>query len=434
MNMRRARSVVSAAVVLALLLGAACHDAAPASDNPVVVGGDKIPAKHGSLGVASAGDDGDDAAAAVDPKSGMGPHGHHGAQGKSVIATLPKDAVVLKVDDAVFTRADVDRTLYQAAALAGVSPEMVDVQMRDAFEQPAYEKLVERTLLVREAKRRSLWPDDDAAKQATDEMLKTLPPGKALADVLAQLGVDEASFRDDIRRDLAIGNLLKALKDALPPTTDDAVRKVYDDNKAMFTVPDAASAAHILVKVDRAAGKDVADAKKKEADAILALVKGKDAATFARVAADKSDDASGKARGGELGAFKRGDLLPEFEALAFRLKDGEVGGPVRSDRGWHVLRGGGTTKGRVVPFDEARAVIAEREATKAFMARVDETVGQLRAAAKIERVVAPVASPLVDDNDPGSKVPAWRASAMNALKGMKNPHAQGGDLPLPSSP
>jgi parvulin-like peptidyl-prolyl isomerase len=426
-------ALVGAGVLVGVLVG--CDDKTTGSD-PVVVGGEKIPAKHDALGGANGntGDGDGDAQGSVDPKNGMGPHGNHGTQGKSVIGTLAKDAVVLKVDDVAFTRADVDRTLYQAAALAGVPPDMVDAQMRDAFEQPAYEKLVERTLLVKEAKRRNLWPTDDDAKKATDEMLKTLPPGKTLADMLAQLGVDEASFREDVRRDLAIGNLLKALQAEMRPPSDDAVNKIYADNKSVFTIPDAASAAHILVKVDRAAGKDVVAAKKKEADAIFALVKGKDAATFARVAAEKSEDPSGKARGGDLGAFKRGDLLPEFEALAFKLKDGEVGGPVRTDRGWHVIRGGGATQGRVVPFDEAKKVIVEREKTKAFMAKVDDTVGQLRKAAKIERVVAPVASPLVDDNDPGSKVPAWRASAMNALKGMKNPHGEGGDVQLPQAP
>jgi parvulin-like peptidyl-prolyl isomerase len=436
---RRARA---AGVTFGLTLGAALpvgcgEDARPAVVDPVVVGGEKIPSKHGSLG--AVGGDGTTGAPGtpppgVDPKDGIGPHGGHASQGRSAIAGLPKDAVVLKVDDVAFTRADLERTLYQAAALAGVKPEQVDVQMRDAFEAPAYEKLIERTLLVKEAKRRKLWPSDDEARRSTDEMLKTLPPGRTLQDVLQQLGIDEPTFREDVRRDAALAKLLKALQEEMPPPSDDAVRKIYDDNKAVFTIPDTASASHILVKVDRAAGKELVAQKKKEAEAILASVKGKDAATFARVAAEKSEDASGKARGGDLGAFRRGDLLPEFEELAFRLADGEVGGPVRTDRGWHVVRGAGTTKGRVVPLDEAKKVIAEREGVKAFMAKVDEMVASLRAAAKIERVVAPVASPLVDDKDPGSRVPSWRANAGNALRGMRNPHGAGGDVPLPASP
>jgi peptidyl-prolyl cis-trans isomerase C len=444
----RRRRVVAAVVASAAVVVAGCGESAPTNVDPVVVGGEKIPAKHGSLGgavgaVGAVGADGTAGAVGasdprdqppVDPGDGIGPHGGHASSGKSVIATLAKDAVVLKVDDVAFTRADVERTLYQAAALAGVTPEMVDVQMRDAFEAPAYEKLIERTLLVKEAKRRKLWPSDDEAKKSTDEMLKTLPPGRTLPDVLNQLGVDEAAFREDIRRDAAIAKLLTALKDELPPPSDDVVTKIYNDNQGVFTIPDTASASHILVKVDRAAGKELVLQKKKEAEALLASVKGKDAATFARVAAEKSEDPSGKARGGDLGAFRRGDLLPEFEELAFRLADGEVGGPVQTDRGWHVLRGGGTTKGRVVPLAEAKKVIAEREGVKGFLAKVDALVAGLRAAAKIERVVPPVASPLVDEKDPGSRVPSWRANAGNALRGMRNPHGQGGDVPLPSSP
>jgi parvulin-like peptidyl-prolyl isomerase len=347
---------------------------------------------------------------------------------------VAKDAVVLKVDELTFTRDDFDHALYQAAALSGVMPEMLDNQMRNAFEQPAYEKLVERTLLVKEAKRRNLWPSDDEAKKQTDEMLKTLPPGKTLADMLVQLGIDEASFRLDVQRDVAIGKLLKALQEEMPPPADDVVTKIYEANKATFAIPDVASASHILVRVDRAAGKDLLAAKKKEAMAVLALVTGKDAVTFAKVAAEKSEDPTGKSRGGDVGAFKRGDLPAEFEALAFSLKDGEVGGPIQTDRGWHVLRGGGVTKGRVVPVDEAKKIIVEREKVKGFMAKIDDTVAALRTAAKIERVVEPLPSPLIDPNEPGSKVPSWRANANNALRGMRNPHGGGGDVPLPAAP
>jgi hypothetical protein len=299
---------------------------------------------------------------------------------------------------------------------------MLDGEMKTAFEQPAYEKLIERNLLAKEARARNMWPGDADVKVKREEMLKSLPAGKTLQDVLGAIGADEKSFEADLRIDVALAALLKALESEVKPADDATIAKIYEENKHVFVVPDTASAAHILVKVDRAAGPEVIAEKKKLAEAIKKEVSGKDDATFARVAAEKSDDASGKARGGDLGTFKKGDLFPEFEAMAFKLKEGEIGGPVQTDRGFHVIRGGGAEKGRELPVAEAKKIIAERERVKGFLGAVDALVSRLRSAAKIERLVEPAPSPLVDPNENGSRVPAWKASGKNAVTGMPNPH------------
>ena len=331
-------------------------------------------------------------------------------------------AVIARVDDVTITKADLDRAMAQAAALAGVPPEMLDGQMKTAFEQPAYEKLIERTLLAKEATRRKLTPSDAELKEKREEMLKSLPAGKTLTDVLAAVGADEKSFADDLRVDVAIGNLLKVLEKEEKKPDAATIKTIYEANKEVFTVPDTTSAAHILVKVDRASGEAIVAEKKKLADALKAKVVGKPDAVFAAVAAESSDDPSGKARGGDIGTFKRGDLFPEFEAVAFKLKEGEIAGPVQTDRGFHIIRGGGVAMGRVMPMSEASTIIAERERIKGFLGAVDTLVDKLRGEAKITRVVEPVVSPLVEQGAGGSRVPSWRASGKNAAPGVANPH------------
>jgi peptidyl-prolyl cis-trans isomerase D len=313
--------------------------------------------------------------------------------------------------------------MSQAAALAGIPPDMLDVQMKEAFEQPAYEKLIERTLLVKEAKRRNLWPDDKEAAEKRKEILKTLPEGKTLKDILDKMGASEASFDEDLRVDVAIAKLLQTVEKGVPAPPPAVIDAVYEANKAVFTIPDTAAAAHILVRVDRASGPQLIAEKKKLAESIKAEVVGKDPAVFAKVAAEKSEDPSGKVRGGDLGMFKRGDLFPEFEAVAFSLKEGEIAGPVQTDRGFHIIRGGGVEKGRTVPTKEAKEVIAERERVKTFLAAVDDLMEELRKGAAIERVIEPMPSPLIDPAERGSRVPSWRATGKNAAKGSMNPHA-----------
>jgi parvulin-like peptidyl-prolyl isomerase len=427
--------VVVGVVVVAVGALVACEPPAPTT--PVTIG-DKIKASHGApsstndateraLKAAGEQSPGKDQLGDVPP--GLpSPHGSHGSPGvvgvggASAIAKATDSDVILKVDGRSFTKGELMRSMKQAAALAGIPPEMLDAQMTEAFEQPAYEKLIERTLLVKEATRRGLWPSEAEAKDKQHEMLKTLPKDKKLDDVLVALGADQASFDNDLRIDLAIAKLLQNIEKGVPTPPASMIDSIYAENQSVFTIPDTASASHILVKADRASGPVVLAERRTRAEALKALVQGKDAATFAKVAAEHSEDATGPGRGGDLGVFRPGDLAPELDAVAFKLKEGEIAGPVQTDRGFHIVRGGGVQKGRTVPAQEAKSIIAERERTKVFLAAVDDLIDTLRAGAVIERVVEPTPSPLVDKDDRGSRVPNWRATGKNALKGVANPH------------
>ena len=83
------------------------------------------------------------------------------------------------------------------------------------------------------------------------------------------------------------------------------------------------NASHILVKTED------------EARAILYDIK--QGTSFEDIARDKSMCPSGK-KGGELGWFKRGQMVKEFETVAFDLKVGELSEPVKTQFGWHIIK------------------------------------------------------------------------------------------------
>jgi len=108
------------------------------------------------------------------------------------------------------------------------------------------------------------------------------------------------------------------------PVTDADVKKRYDTEIAKMPVEDEVHARHILVKTED------------EAKAVIkALDEGKD---FAALAKEKSTDPN-KSDGGDLGFFKKGQMVPEFETAAFAL---EVGAytkePVKTQFGFHVIK------------------------------------------------------------------------------------------------
>jgi hypothetical protein len=83
-------------------------------------------------------------------------------------------------------------------------------------------------------------------------------------------------------------------------------------------------ASHILVKTEV------------EANTVLQELKG--GAKFEDLAKKYSSDKASAQAGGDLGEFKRGDLMPEFESTVLRLKPGEISGVVRSQVGFHVIK------------------------------------------------------------------------------------------------
>lgn len=116
---------------------------------------------------------------------------------------------------------------------------------------------------------------------------------------------------------------------------------------------DFVEARHILVTVPESTSANPEDAKKADAAAlakiqgIAADIKSKKI-TFAE-AAKQSDDPGSKEKGGQLGAFTHGKMLPEFEKAAFALKPGELSEPVRSQFGYHIIEV--TKSGKDIPAD-----------------------------------------------------------------------------------
>lgn len=316
-----------------------------------------------------------------------------GAGSTTTIGALPMTAPVLVVDGVTYLRGDLERAIAQHAASTGIPPDALDVRMRDALESPAYEKLIDRQLFSGEAKKRGLWPKPEEIAAEHDRILKSLPPAMTLEGFLQKLGTDDQGFTREIATDLALSKLFEALQKEQKPPDAAAVRKVYDDNKDKFVAPELASASHILVQVDRGASPAAVEAAQKRAEEIRREVAGKDKATFARVALAKSQDPRVKENKGDLGKFPKGAMVPELDDAAFKLKDGEVSGIVRTDFGLHILRGQGITKAGPRSFDEVKQMIEQREGGMAFMASLDRLVEGLRKSSKIQRVVEPAKPP-----------------------------------------
>jgi peptidyl-prolyl cis-trans isomerase D len=286
-------------------------------------------------------------------------------------------------------------------------------QLGDAFDpaaasqyldQLSADQLIQRAVLASEAERVGLRASDDEVKALVRRAFGGADggyDGRALRDYAVQRFGSEGRFVQEVRDDILFTKLLDlidagaavsdaeardsirarleevklavvALDQEKPPPgvePDDAaveklltgdperVRRFYDEHPERFHVPEKVRARHVLVRTD----KDADDAKVAEAktriEAALARIKaGED---FAKVAAEVSEDPGSKDRGGDLGLFPRGQMVPAFEEVAFGLKDGDTSDVVRTDFGFHVIRTEAREPAKDRSFEEAQREIAE---------------------------------------------------------------------------
>ena len=153
-------------------------------------------------------------------------------------------------------------------------------------------------------------------------------------------------------------------------TTDEAMKKVYDDAAKQIAGEQEVHARHILVETE-----DEAKAVKAELD------KGAD---FAELAKKKSKD-PGASDGGDLGFFTKDQMVPEFSTAAFALEPGKISDPVKSQFGWHIIKVEEKRNRKAPEFEQVKGQI-ETYVTRKAQA---DYVTKLREAAKVERMDKP---------------------------------------------
>ena len=157
-------------------------------------------------------------------------------------------------------------------------------------------------------------------------------------------------------------------RDIDPLISDVALKARFDKDMAGKSGEMEVHARHILVADEPTAKKITADLKK--------------GGDFAALSKQYSKDPGASAQGGDLGFFKKGDMVPEFAATAFALKDGEISAaPVQTQFGWHVIQ---VIEHRQAPppaFEDARDELRQ----KVVQESVQTSVAKAKAGVAVQR-------------------------------------------------
>jgi parvulin-like peptidyl-prolyl isomerase len=153
--------------------------------------------------------------------------------------------------------------------------------------------------------------------------------------------------------------------------SDQEVKDYYDKNKDDFIVAKEIRASHILVKTEDEAQKALDRLKKGE--------------KFEAVAKAVSIDTGSAKNGGDLGFFKKGQMVPEFERAAAALKVGEVtSSPVKSPFGFHIIKVTDKKTGDPIPFDKVHDLVSQKLSGEKQKGVFDTYVAELKKTYKVE--------------------------------------------------
>jgi peptidyl-prolyl cis-trans isomerase C len=222
----------------------------------------------------------------------------------------------------------------------------VPVASRVELRAMALERLVARELIYQAALAQGVVADEAAVEQETMRILRMMGNPSDFWDRLAKRGMDEVSFHRMVRKDVTVDHMTaRKLEEVAEPGEED-IRQFYAAYPDQLRNPERVRVSHILVTVDPTA-------PDKALQLALDLKQKAESEGFAEIARQHSVCASA-AGGGELGFIRRTEVDPGFAEAAFSQVVGEIGPPVRTPLGYHLIM----VTAREIPspptLDEAR--------------------------------------------------------------------------------
>ena len=261
---------------------------------------------------------------------------------------------------------------------------MINPRVYKKLKREALDLLIEHEVLWQAAQADGVTIPDSEIDALIEKAIAQAKSREDFMRKLEQAGFDALSYRDYVRRELAGARYLMQAAGGDVEVSDAEIQAAYDRNRDEFTIPETASARHILIQVPRSASAEQKAAKRRQIEAILAELRA--GGDFAELAQQHSEDSSATA-GGQLGEFERGRMVPAFEQAAFALEPGQTSEVVETQFGFHLIRVEARTPAKLATFDEVREPVRRRIAAERRAGEARRITAELVAAAKVEVLV-----------------------------------------------
>ncbi len=261
---------------------------------------------------------------------------------------------------------------------------LLDDKARSNLRKTVLDRMIEKQLTDQKVKELGIKITDDEVRQAIEDVKRqnNNMSQQQLLDALKRQGYTLDQYENQIREQLERLRLVSLEVRSKAYVSPEEVKEYYATHLNNYVEDEQFKARHIFIKIDEKA--PAAEAQKAMAKALNVLYQARSGKDFAELARKYSDDPAAKQDGGDLGTFKRGEMLPELEKALLPLKPGEVGELVSTPSGLHIVKLEEHISGKVKPFEQVKASIEDQLYRRKQDERFAQWMKDLRAKASIE--------------------------------------------------
>lgn len=244
------------------------------------------------------------------------------------------DRVVAIVNDGVVLDSDLEKQIQ--AVTARLREQKLELPAQNVLRQQVLDRLVLQEIQIQHAGHAGVKVSDENVNQALEDVAKRNNMTLAqLPDAMAQQGIDYATYREEIRKEITL-QLLRQ-RDVLQhiSVTPREIDQFLDKQRKAPSAANEYNVSHILIAVGQEASPTQLDAAGKRAQDVYERAKGGE--DFAKLALAYSNSQTAL-EGGALG-WRKGSELPTFLTdVVARLKPGDVSEPLRTPTGYHIVK------------------------------------------------------------------------------------------------
>jgi peptidyl-prolyl cis-trans isomerase C len=302
------------------------------------------------------------------------------APAKPVPAQLPD--VLARVNGESITKADFEKAVQNIEQRAG-GP--VPPDQRDRIYRGILDQLVGEKLLLQETKTRKVDVPEAEIDARVAEIRKQFPTEDAFKQLLTEQHLTLDQLKADARQDMAVNKMLDAELASKVAVSPEDVQGFYNQNPQYFQQGEKVRASHILITVPKEADAATKAQARAKADDLLKQARG--GQDFAALAKANSQDPGSAQNGGDLGLFGKGEMVPQFDAVAFSQKPGTISDVVETDFGFHIIKVAEKQPPSAVPLDQAKGQIQQYLEQQKRQQQMQAFVDSLKAKGKVEILI-----------------------------------------------
>ena len=244
--------------------------------------------------------------------------------------------------------------------------------------------LIDGEVLYQQSQKEGVKVDNQAINEQIETIKKRFPDEAAYKKSLEEMGLSEKEIRAQIQRGLAINQLLDTHVRQKITVTEEEGKKFYNNNPNLFKQPEQVKASHILIKMAPNAEESIKIQARKKIETVQIKVRqGED---FGLLAKANSEGPSAQ-REGDLGYFRRGQMVKPFEDAAFALNVGEVSGIVETQFGYHLIKVTDKKLARTIPYKEVQFRLEQHLKKEKEKTEIQGYIKNLKKSAKIKRFI-----------------------------------------------